>query len=152
MKKRILFVCLGNICRSPMAEGIMNKLVRDRGLSDKVEVDAAGTAAYHVGERADPRTRALLSHHDSEFTTRARQVADEDFTRFDLILAMDASNLRGLEQRCPPEHAHKLHKALEPLGGGDVGDPYYGGADGFEQNYQELSEALEIWLERLLAL
>jgi protein-tyrosine-phosphatase len=147
---RVLFVCLGNICRSPMAEGIFTKLVQDKGLHDRFLIDAAGTAAYHVGELADRRTRELLASHNAEFTSPARRVADEDFEEFDLILAMDRSNLSGLQSRCPAQHQHKLHLALEPIGGADVKDPYYGGPDGFEQNYRELSEALAIWLSRSL--
>lgn len=142
----MLFVCLGNICRSPMAEGLARKLVRERGLS--VRVDSAGTAAYHVGELADPRTRAVLAAHDASFDGRARQVADADFTSFDLILAMDHKNHADLLTRCPAPHRHKVRLVLEPTGGGDVADPYYGGPDGFEVNRRQLEAAIGRWLER----
>ncbi len=143
----VLFVCLGNICRSPMAEGIARKMARERGLD--VRIDSAGTAAYHQGERADPRTRAKLDEHDAGFDGRARQVVTTDFEEFDLILAMDSSNLENLRNLCPDEHRYKVHKVLEPLGGGDVADPYYGGTEGFETNYRQLVEAVGAWLDEL---
>ncbi|MCB9673951.1 MAG: low molecular weight phosphotyrosine protein phosphatase [Alphaproteobacteria bacterium] len=129
-----------------MAEGIARRMAADRGLS--VEIDSAGTAAYHVGELPDPRTIEVLKRNGALFQGRARQVAHADFERFDLVLAMDASNLAALRDRCPPEHAHKLHLALEPVGGGDVPDPYYGGPRGFDENYAMLVEAIGAWLDR----
>jgi len=146
---RVLFVCLGNICRSPMAHGIFAHRVRERGLADRYEVDSAGTAAYHVGERPDPRTLAVLDEHGLSLDTRSRQVADDDFERFDLILAMDASNRRNLLARCPEAHRHKVRMMKEPIGGGEVGDPYYGGGEGFAVNYRELSEASDAWIDQL---
>ena len=137
----MLFVCLGNICRSPMAEAIALHLKPDG------HFDSAGTAGYHAGERADPRTLAVLDEHGIRYDGRSRKVHDQDFERFPLILAMDQRNLKALRRRCPPEHRHKLHLVLEPLGvGREVGDPYYGGPDGFNLVYAELTEALEHWL------
>lgn len=146
----VLFVCLGNICRSPMAEGIARKMARDRGLD--VRIDSAGTAAYHEGELADPRTRAKLEEHDALFEGWARQVVASDFEQFDLILAMDQSNLDNLLQICPAAHKGKVHRVLEPVGGGDVADPYYGGREGFETNYRQLVEAVGAWLDRIEAM
>jgi len=146
---RVLFVCLGNICRSPMAHGIFQAAVAARGLADQFEVDSAGTAAYHTGEPPDPRTLAVLRDHDVPLATFARQVTDEDFEAFDLILAMDRSNHRNLLSRCPQRHQHKVRMMLEPTGGGEVGDPYYGGGEGFQVNYREITEASEAWLDQL---
>lgn len=147
----VLFVCLGNICRSPMAEGIFRKLLEERGLSSAYQVDSAGTAAYHVGKGADPRTLEVLSRHDSLCPMTARQVADDDFHRFDYILAMDTSNYDKLWEQCPAEERHRLHKALALTNKGDVPDPYWGGEDGFDHVYSLLKEAMESWLERMEA-
>ncbi len=149
MKVRVLFVCLGNICRSPMAEGIFRKLLKERGLEDRFEVDSAGTGAYHVGEDADPRTRRVLERHGAAFPHTARQVTREDLAGYDYILAMDRENLRALERLAPPEHREKLHLVLEPLGGGEVPDPYYGDLHEFEEVYLMLEEALARWLDRM---
>lgn len=139
--KSILFVCLGNICRSPMADA----LARHRSPGRKV--DSAGTAAYHIGKRADARTLEVLQRHGIPYDGRARQVSDADFESFDLILAMDRANLDDLRRRCPASLQHKLHLVLEPLGEGrEVGDPYYGGPAGFDRVYGELDEALRHWM------
>jgi protein-tyrosine phosphatase len=143
---RVLFVCLGNICRSPLAEGLLIELASRRGLEDRLSIDSAGTAAYHVGELADSRTRALLRSRGIEYDGCARRVEDPDFVDFDHILAMDGSNLRALQVRCPPEHHHKVRRMLALMGGGDVEDPYYGSGDGFKRNARVLDEALEGWL------
>lgn len=133
---RILFVCLGNICRSPTARGVFDETIRRAGLSASVASDSCGTAGYHVGEEADPRTvtHARRRGYDLE-THRARQLAASDFERFDLVVAMDRRNLDELHQRCPPVHRHKL--ALFLSFGDDasreVPDPYYGGPEGFDR-------------------
>ena len=146
---RVLFVCLGNICRSPMAHGIFAEAVARRGLTDRFAVDSAGTASYHQGERPDPRTMDVLATHGIALDTTSRQVTRDDFDDFDLFLAMDRSNHRNLLAVCPAVHAHKVRMMLEPVGGGEVGDPYYGGAAGFEVNYRQLTEASERWLDEL---
>lgn len=132
----ILFVCLGNICRSPTAEGVFRQRVRAAGLADRVHIDSAGTGDWHVGKGPDPRTcRAALQRGYDLSPLRARQVAAEDFQRFDLILAMDHDNLLRLKD-IQPDHARaELDLLLRRygLGRGVVPDPYYGGADGFEQ-------------------
>ena len=122
---RILFVCLGNICRSPLAEGILRAEAGDR---PDIEVDSAGTAAWHVGKAPDPRSIAIAARHGIDISRlRARQVCLDDFSRFDLILAMDAANLEDLQAMAPVGARARLRRFL----GRDVPDPYYGGDDGF---------------------
>lgn len=144
----VLFVCLGNICRSPMAEGIARARLVAAGRHD-VAVESAGTAGYHEGEPADARTLDVLRRKGQLCELIARQVRDDDFERFDLILAMDRANLRDLRDRCPPAHQNKLRLMLEPTTGGDVPDPYYGGKDGFDQVYRLLDQAMDAWLDAL---
>jgi protein-tyrosine-phosphatase len=114
---RILFVCLGNICRSPTAEGVMRRLVAEAGLQDEIEIDSAGTGAYHVGSPPDERATAAALRRGTELAGAARQVADEDFETYDLLLAMDASNLHELRERAPDDEIRGLITALavEPL-------------------------------------
>ena len=140
----VLFVCLGNICRSPMAEGIL----RSRSEAAGWLIDSAGTAGHHAGERADPRTETVLRRHGQQFTHAARAVTAEDFSRFEVLLAMDGDNLADLRRRCPPAFQGKLVLALDPLGGGDVPDPYYGGSDGFDRVHEMLTRAVDVWIGR----
>ena len=135
-KYAVLMVCMGNICRSPTAEGVLRHLVDKAGLQDRIHIDSAGTHGYHVGAPPDERSthHARLRGYDlSEL--RARQVKAADFSRFDLILAMDHDNLALLQEDCPAEHHSKLRRLMEfaPAGLGDeVADPYYGGKQVFE--------------------
>jgi protein-tyrosine phosphatase len=137
MKKYcVLFVCTGNICRSPTADGVLRKMVADQGLADVVEVDSAGTHDYHVGEPPDGRSleHALERGYDLS-KLRARQVQTDDFERFDVILALDDGHLRILQKLCPAKHKTKLHRFTEfctQQKTHEVPDPYYGGAQGFE--------------------
>lgn len=133
-KVEVLFVCLGNICRSPTAHGVFQKLCEDAGLGQWIGVDSAGTAAYHIGKQPDLRSvKAAASRGYMLNHLRARQVSDLDFQRFDYVLAMDKENLSDLQQRCPVEHSHKVKLFLNygSLGEEHVPDPYYGGQDGF---------------------
>jgi protein-tyrosine phosphatase len=138
MKKHsVLFVCMGNICRSPTAEGVFRKLVQDEGLADWFEIDSAGTHAYHIGNPPDERAqKAALSRGVDLADIRARQVCHADFESFDFILVMDRQNLDTLSFVCPRTHSHKLKLFLEYVPGLkslEVPDPYYGGQKGFEQ-------------------
>lgn len=148
----ILFVCLGNICRSPMAEGVFRSLVRESGLDRTMTIDSAGTGAWHVGDPPDPRAVAKAAEHGVDISDqRARQFADSDFKRFDLILAMDESNLETLKLRSPGPLAAGVHRFMEfalnkPA---DIPDPYYGGADGFETVYRMLEAGCSSILERI---
>lgn len=144
----VLFVCLGNICRSPLAHALLVHKLTQRGLTDAFVVDSAGTGAYHTGEPPDPRTRAVLADHGVPSLGTARQVTPQDFERFDHLLAMDASNLQGLRRLAPPGLADKAMLVLAPTTGGEVPDPYYGGDEGFEHVYQLVDEALDTWIER----
>jgi protein-tyrosine phosphatase len=135
MTTRILFVCLGNICRSPAAEGVVQHLLAEAGLAEHVALDSAGTGAWHEGQPADRRMRQAAARRGIQLTSIARQVRPEDFERFDHIFAMDAANLSDLHALAPPAHRGKirLFRDLDPDGPGDVPDPYYGGTDGFDQ-------------------
>jgi len=133
---RILFVCLGNICRSPTAEAVLRSLAAREAPELPLEVDSAGTADYHVGQPPDPRTRAAAARRGYDLSAlRARTVEAGDFERFDLILAMDRENLQALKRRAP-SHAHerlRLFLDFAPDSPEDVPDPYYGGPKGFEE-------------------
>lgn len=140
-------VCMGNICRSPTAEGVFRHLVREAGLADRIRIDSAGTHGYHAGSPPDERSahHASLRGYDLS-DLRARQVAALDFERFDLILAMDWENLALLEEECPPAQRYKLRRLMEfaPEGLSDVvADPYYGGKQGFETVLDHIEAACE---------
>jgi protein-tyrosine phosphatase len=130
---KILFVCLGNICRSPLAEAVFADFVRWEGLSGIV-VDSAGTAGYHAGALADPRARACARRHGLEITHRARAVSPLDFEKFDLLVAMDESNANDLRRRAPHGARRKIRllRDWDPSGPGEVPDPYYGTEADFE--------------------
>lgn len=137
MPVRVCFVCLGNICRSPTAEGAMRKLLELEGLTDHVEIDSAGTGAWHVGERPDPRARAAAKRRGISIEGRARRVTVEDFELFDYVIAMDRSNRENLLVLAPDESAKskvelfRNYDTRSPRNA-DVPDPYYGGGGGFE--------------------
>ena len=132
---RVLMVFMGNICRSPMAQTVAQKLAQDAGLSQLMKIESAGTHAHHAGERPDPRAVAALSSRNYNIgRIRSRSVISADFQHFDLILPMDSNNLVELQRLCPPEHAGKLRLFLAFVEGQEVSevpDPYYGNAAGF---------------------
>lgn len=134
MAIRVLFVCLGNICRSPMAEGIFTHLLQDQGLDGLVEVDSAGTSGYHSGELADERMRKTAAKKGIKLTHRARKVRRDDLDTFDYVIAMDRINLHDLENLHPePKAKLMLFRGLNPQSEPDVPDPYYGNLDGFQE-------------------
>ncbi len=141
-RMRLLFVCLGNICRSPTAEGVMRALVREAGLEQQIELDSAGTGGWHVGESPDARATEAARRRGIALEGAARKVRPRDFEDFDLILAMDTTNLRDLQRLAPDQQARAKVRLLREWGragsqssGGDldVPDPYYGGPGGFDR-------------------
>lgn len=152
----VLFVCLGNICRSPLAEGVMLHHLSMAGIDGSVRVDSAGTEAWHVGQPPDPRARAAAKMNGVTLNSSARQVRPADFHDFDYVLAMDRSNLRELEhlQASSGGDAHvALFRAYDPLGEGnpDVPDPYYGGSSGFDRVYELVDRTCRGLVEHLSA-
>lgn len=134
--KKVLLVCMGNICRSPIAEGVLNKLLSDNGLSQNIKVDSAGTHGFHAGEAPDRRAIAVAWRRGYDIKAlRARRVGRDDFAGFDLILAMDRDNLANLLEICPPVFQPRIKLFLSyahDLDTDEVPDPYYGGEAGFE--------------------
>ena len=150
---RILFVCLGNICRSPMAEGVLRGLIAKHGLTGSVEVDSAGTHAYHVGAPPDARAQAAIRKRGLDIgDLRGRQAEREDFVRFDYVLAMDHENYAALQALAPPEQAHKLRLFLTYARHCDtqaVPDPYFGDARGFDRVLDMIEDASAGLLEEI---
>lgn len=155
MPRRILFVCTGNICRSPTAEGVARLLAEKLGLEEHFEFDSAATHGYHVGDTPDPRTVAAAAKRGYDIAhLRARRVTDFDFIRFDHIIAMGRDHLEWLQRACPPLYHDKLGLLLafsERVEQDEVPDPYYGGADGFEQVLDLVEEATQELLRKLAA-
>ncbi|WP_446332785.1 low molecular weight protein-tyrosine-phosphatase [Burkholderia pseudomallei] len=152
----ICFVCLGNICRSPTAEGVMRHQVAAAGLDGAIEIDSAGTGDWHVGEAPDARAQQAARARGYDLSAlralRARQIGDADFERFDLVLAMDGANLAALRKRCPPQYRGKVRLLMEFAGdgsAGDIADPYFGGARGFEQVLDQCEAACRGLLDSL---
>ncbi|MEM7260756.1 MAG: low molecular weight protein-tyrosine-phosphatase [Planctomycetota bacterium] len=146
----ILFVCLGNICRSPLAEGVFVHRMTEAGMADRFRVDSAGTGNWHAGERADARMRETASRHGVPLHSRARQVVADDFSMFDHIIAMDDSNVSELLERgCPQDRLRLLLEVDPDASVREVPDPYYGGADGFEEVFQLVDRACARLLEEL---
>jgi protein-tyrosine phosphatase len=150
----VLFVCLGNICRSPLAEGVFRHLVEERGRDGDFLIDSAGTGAWHVGEPPDRRSVDVAARHGITLDGRARKVVPEDLERFDLVIAMDRDNLEDLQALADshrsPARLHLLRE-FDPNGGGDeVPDPYYGGSNGFETVYAMVRRSCDGLLEVIL--
>jgi protein-tyrosine phosphatase len=152
--QRILFVCLGNICRSPLGEAVMRSLAAEHPkLAQRLEIDSAGTSAYHVGEPPDARMREVAEAAGvSMVGQRSRQVQAADFDSFDLILAMDGANLEDLESQAPADcHAQiRLMRSYDSQAGEDVPDPYYGGERGFHEVFEIVHRSCSALVEELL--
>ncbi len=150
--KSILFVCLGNICRSPLAEGVFRAVLAERGLDGQYTIDSAGTGGWHAGSAPDPRSIAVAAEHGIDITAQqARKVVARDFERFDLILGMDRSNVDDLRALAPSGAVDRVELFLGNAKDGpkDVPDPYYGGEDGFSAVYRMIREASEALVDRL---
>ncbi|MEJ2618948.1 MAG: low molecular weight phosphotyrosine protein phosphatase [Candidatus Thiodiazotropha sp.] len=144
-KVKVLFVCMGNICRSPTAQGVFRDIVEKSGLDDQIGTDSAGTIDYHAGGKPDRRARETANKRGIDLNDlRARQVTVADFEQFDYVLAMDHSNYEDLKALCPPGEAHRLHLFMDFAPNRteqEVPDPYYGGAAGFENVFDMVEEA-----------
>lgn len=152
-KVSVLFVCMGNICRSPTAQGAFEHLVQSNGLAERIFIDSAGTHAYHVGEPPDRRSQAAALDRGIDLSPqRARQVHKNDFGRFDYILAMDRSNLRDLLRQSTPSERERVHlfmKFATRWEVEEVPDPYYGGSNGFSQVLDMVEDAAAGLLEHI---
>jgi protein-tyrosine phosphatase len=152
--RRVLFVCMGNICRSPTAEGVFRKLVAERAPDLDIEIDSAGTHGYHEGAPPDPRARRAAERRGVDLASlRARRVVATDFSYFELVLAMDEQNLQHLLDDCPAEYRDRVRLFLEfapHLERREVPDPYYGGSSGFEHVLDLVEQASSGLLEHLL--
>lgn len=147
-----MFVCLGNICRSPLAEGAMRAAAQRRGI--EIEVDSAGTGDWHLGEPPDPRAIATGARHGVDISgLRARQVRSDDFMAFDNVIALDSANLANLERLMPAEPRARLSLLLDHVEGRyrqDVADPYFGGEAGFEVAWDDISRGVDALLAQLV--
>lgn len=151
---KVLFVCMGNICRSPTAEGVFNRVITDMGASNRFLVDSAGTHAYHIGEPSDSRSQQTAKGRGVDLSKiRARKVSHSDFEHFDHVLAMDSDNYHILMSSCPSEYQHKVAMFLDfapDCGERDVPDPYYGGPNGFEHVFDLVEEASKGFYHNIL--
>lgn len=149
---RVLFVCLGNICRSPTAEGVFRHAVEARGLGPQFEIDSAGTGDWHLGAPPDRRAQLAAARRGVDLSgLRARQVSAEDLARFDHIIAMDAANHADLTRLAGPRHRHKVRLLLAGAAAGDVPDPYYGDRHGFDRALDLIEAACAELLDHLAA-
>jgi len=152
--QRVLFVCLGNICRSPLAEGVFRHLVTERGLDDRIEVDSAGTGGWHVGEGPDPRSLEVAVRNGVSLDGQsARRIENGDLADFHWVVAMDTDNERDLRRLAEASGEARIHRLrdFDPEGAGDVPDPYYGGPQGFDVVYAMVERSCRALLDRVEA-
>ena len=150
----VVFVCMGNICRSPTAEGVFRHVVKEKNLQDVIKIDSAGTHAYHIGESPDPRSQSTAKSQGVDLSAqRARKVEHNDFDQFDYVIAMDRSNYENLKSLATPEQQEKLHLFMgfsSAWDNAEVPDPYYGAGDGFTTVFDMVQSASEGLLEAIV--
>ncbi len=153
-KISVVFVCMGNICRSPTAEGVFRHVVKERNLQNVIKIDSAGTHAYHIGEPPDSRSQATAKSQGVDLSAqRARKVEAIDFERFDYVIAMDRSNYENLKELATADHQERLHLFMDftsTWDNAEVPDPYYGGGDGFKNVFDMVQSASEGLLEHII--
>ncbi|CAH1110168.1 unnamed protein product [Psylliodes chrysocephalus] len=150
MVQKVLFVCLGNICRSPIAEAVFQHLVKEKGISDHWVVDSAAIGSWHVGKQPDTRARQILKNHNISYNGKARQIQTEDFNEFDYIFGMDDENISDLTSEAPKKYKAKilLLGDFDPEGDRIIRDPYYdSGSEGFEKCFQQCLRSSEAFLK-----
>lgn len=151
----VLFVCLGNICRSPLAEAVFNQLLSEKGLTHSIQSDSAGTSDYHIGEDPDPRTMEVVTKYNLSLNHQARQFGSNDFTDFQYIIAMDSSNKKNIAALLPDRNEQHQQIFLmrefdEEADSLDVPDPYWSGKEGFTQVYHMLQRSCKKLLEHII--
>ncbi|KAI8799522.1 phosphotyrosine protein phosphatase I superfamily [Cladochytrium replicatum] len=150
---RVMFTCLGNICRSPMAEAVFADIVKKKGLTDLFHIESSGTAGYHVGEDPDPRTVQTCRGHNVPIQHSAQQLSRAHLASFDYVLVMDDSNLQNVQRLAGGRRETKakvhLFGEFDPNGERIIADPYYGGINGFEHNFQQVTRCSEGFLKHL---
>lgn len=147
----VLFICLGNICRSPLGEGVMRHKVAQAGLSDRVFVDSCGTSGHHDGEGPNPNSVRVARDHGIDITDQiSRRITTGDLTRFHWLIAMDASNVRNVQRLGGERPVHRL-RDFDPEGPGDVPDPWAGPTDGYDRVYEMVDRSCEMLLQRIQA-
>ena len=153
MSKSILFVCLGNICRSPTGEGVMQHLVEERGIESETSIDSAGTIGYHTGHGADDRMQAAAQKRGYDLQSRSRKITPRDLETFDLVIAMDRENYQDIQQvhQSPTATVKLLSDWLGDEWPSDVPDPYYGGDEGFEYVLDMIEAACPLILDELMS-
>ncbi|GJQ78028.1 primo-2 [Trypoxylus dichotomus] len=151
MSKKVLFVCLGNICRSPIAEAVFLHLIKEKGIQDKWEVDSAALGGWHVGNLPDQRAMATLHKHNIPYNNRARQIYEDDYQTYDYIFGMDENNISNLKSGAPENSKAQilLLGDFDPQGDRIIKDPYYNsGSEGFEKCYQQCLRCCTTFLEK----
>ncbi|XP_003739172.1 low molecular weight phosphotyrosine protein phosphatase [Galendromus occidentalis] len=151
-KRRVLFVCLGNICRSTIAEAVFQHICKQRGIEDLWEADSCATGSWHTGSSPDRRTLKTLANHDITFSHRARQLTNEDFEKFDFIFGMDNNNINAIKAAAPSTENHAVIELLgkyDPKGHRIIRDPYYdSGSAGFEEVFEQCKRSCLAFLEQ----